>query len=65
MAKKNDTKIKITQTKSAIGYNVKQKRTLEALGLHRLNHSVIHVNTPQIEGMVIKVRHLVSVEDIK
>ena len=63
MAKKKENKIKITQTKSAIGYNVKQKRTLEALGLRKLNHSVVHVNTPQIEGMVIKVKHLVSVED--
>ncbi|KAA3610273.1 MAG: 50S ribosomal protein L30 [Calditrichaeota bacterium] len=63
MAKKKDTKIKITQTKSAIGYNVKQKRTLEALGLKKLNHSVVHNSTPQIEGMVTKVKHLVSVED--
>ncbi len=63
MAKKKETKIKITQTKSVIGYNVKQKRTLEALGLHKMNHSVIHVNTPQIAGMVTKVKHLVAVEE--
>jgi large subunit ribosomal protein L30 len=63
MAKKKEIKIKITQTKSAIGYNVKQKRTLEALGLRKLNNSVIHVTTPQIEGMVTKVKHLVSVEE--
>ncbi len=64
MAKKKDTKIKITQTKSAIGYNVKQKKTLEALGLRKLNHSVVQVSTPQIDGMINKVKHLVSVEDV-
>jgi large subunit ribosomal protein L30 len=64
MAKKKETKIKITQIKSAIGYNVKQKRTLEALGIRKLNHSVVQVNNAQIEGMVYKVKHLVSVEDV-
>jgi large subunit ribosomal protein L30 len=65
MAKTKDTKIKITQTKSAIGYNVKQKRTLEALGLRKLNHSVVQTNTPQIQGMITKVQHLVAVEEVK
>ena len=64
MAKKKETKIKITQIKSAIGYNVKQKRTLEALGIRKLNHSVVQVNNAQIEGMVYKVKHLVSVEEV-
>ncbi len=64
MAKKKETKIKITQIKSAIGYNVKQKRTLEALGIRKLNHSVVQVSNAQIEGMVYKVKHLVSVEDV-
>lgn len=64
MAKSKDTKIKITQTKSSIGYNVKQKRTLEALGLRKMHHSVVQTNTPQIQGMITKVRHLVAVEDV-
>ena len=42
----------------------RQKRTLEALGIRKLNHSVEHEATPQILGMVVKVRHLVKVENI-
>jgi large subunit ribosomal protein L30 len=58
-----EKKIKITQTKSAIGYNKKQKLTLEALGLKKVNHSVIKSETPQIQGMLKKVEHLVAVEN--
>jgi len=58
-----ETKIKITQTKSSIGYNIKQKLTLEALGLKKVNQSVIKVGTPQIQGMIKKVQHLVAVEN--
>ncbi|MCF8224484.1 MAG: 50S ribosomal protein L30 [Bacteroidales bacterium] len=58
-------KIKITQTRSKIGHTVRQKRTLEALGLKRINHSVELEATPQILGMVSKISHLVSVEEIK
>ena len=57
-------KIRITQVKSKNGKPERQKRTLEALGIHKLNHSVIHEATPQILGMVVKVRHLVTVENI-
>ena len=57
-------KIRITQVKSKNGKPEKQKRTLEALGIHKLNHSVEHVATPQILGMVEKIRHLVKVENI-
>ena len=64
MAKSKETKVKITQVKSAIGFNKKQKLTLQALGIRKLNHSVIQVNTPQIQGMINKVQHLVSVEEI-
>lgn len=64
MAKGKESKVKITQTKSAIGYNVKQKRTLEALGLSKMHHSVTHVNTPQIQGMITKVQHLIAVEEV-
>jgi large subunit ribosomal protein L30 len=57
-------KIRITQVKSKNGKPERQKRTLEALGIHKLNHSVDHEATPQILGMVVKVRHLVKVENI-
>ncbi|MCG1035676.1 50S ribosomal protein L30 [Polaribacter sargassicola] len=58
-------KIKVTQVKSQIGRLKSQKRTLEALGLRRLNQTVEHEATPSIVGMVNKVSHLVSVEGLK
>lgn len=58
-------KIKVTQVKSAIKRTANQKRTLEALGLRKLNQVVEHDNTPNILGMVNKVQHLVSVEEVK
>ena len=57
-------KIRITQVKSKNGKPERQKRTLEALGIRKLNHSVVHESTPQILGMVTKVNHLVKVENI-
>ena len=57
-------KIKITQVRSGIGRPLRQKRTLQALGLRKMHHSVEHVATPQILGMVAKVQHLVSIEEI-
>jgi large subunit ribosomal protein L30 len=57
-------KIKITQIRSGIGRPLRQKRTLEALGLKRIRHSVEHEATPQIMGMVQKVQHLVTFEKI-
>jgi large subunit ribosomal protein L30 len=62
MAKKKQ--FKITQTKSIIGRNYKQKRTIKALGLKRIHHTVIHKDTPQIRGMITKVNHLVKVEEV-
>jgi large subunit ribosomal protein L30 len=59
------SKLKITYTKSAIGYNKGQKRTIQALGLRKLNQIVEHDDTPVIRGMVKKVEHLVSVEEVK
>lgn len=58
-------KIKITQVKSKIGSTERQKKTLEALGLKKMNSSVKVEATDQILGMVSKVNHLVSVEKIK
>jgi large subunit ribosomal protein L30 len=57
-------KVRITQVKSKNGRPERQKRTLLALGIRKLNHSVEHEATPQILGMVEKVRHLVKVENI-
>lgn len=56
--------LKITYTKSAIGYNERQKATIKALGLGKMNSSVIQPDNPQIRGMVKKVSHLVQVEQV-
>lgn len=56
-------KIKVTQVKSQIKRPQDQKRTLEALGLRRIGQVVEHNTTPNILGMVNKVKHLVSVEE--
>ena len=58
------SKIRITQIKSKNGKPERQKRTLEALGIRKLNHSVEHEATPQILGMVTKISHLLKVEEI-
>ena len=58
------TRIKVKQVKSQIGRLQNQKRTLEALGLRKLNQTVEHEATPAIIGMVNKIKHLVSVEEI-
>ena len=58
-------KIKVTQVKSAIKHTVRQKRTLEALGLMKLHRTIEVEATPQILGMVAKVNHLVVVEEVK
>ena len=58
-------RIKVTQVKSQIGRLQNQKRTLEAVGLRRMHQTVEHDATPSIIGMVNKVKHLVSVEEIK
>lgn len=58
------TKIRIKQIRSKIGSTKRQKLTLEALGLSRISATVEHEATPQIKGMVEKVHHLVTVEEI-
>lgn len=58
-------KIKITQVKSVIDRPERQKKTVAALGLKKLNASVEVEATPQILGMVTKVNHLVKVEEVK
>ncbi len=58
-------KLRITQVKSSIGSTKRQKAILEALGLKKLNNPIVHEATPQIVGMVNKMRHLISVEEVK
>jgi len=57
-------KIKITQIKSVIDRSERQKRTIQALGLRKINHSVEVEATPSIIGMVRKVNHLVALESL-
>ncbi len=58
-------KVRITQIKSKIGSTKRQKATLEALGLRKIRHTIEHEGTPEIMGMINKVNHLVSFEEIK
>lgn len=57
-------RIRITQTRSTIGRNQKQKDTLASLGLRGIGKSVEHEEMPTILGMIKKVKHLVSIETI-
>lgn len=63
MAAKKAKKLRITWVKSTIGRRQDQQGTIRALGLRRLNQSVIHEDTPVIRGMIFKVKHLVDVEE--
>lgn len=60
-----DRKLRITQVRSAIGRKEAQKRTLEALGIRRLNQTVVHSDSPQIRGMLRRVEHLIEVEEVE
>ncbi|MCK4272243.1 50S ribosomal protein L30 [bacterium] len=57
-------KLKITQKRSAIGRQKRQKLTIRALGIRKMHQSVVHDDTPQIRGMIAKVSHLVKVEEV-
>jgi len=59
------TKIRIKLVKSKIGSTKTQKRTLEALGLKKVSSEAVQNATPQIMGMVSKVNHLITVEEVK
>ena len=58
-------KIRVTKVKSKIGRPERQKRTILALGLKKMNQTVEHEATPQVLGMVKKVAHLLKVEEVK
>ena len=59
------SKVRITQIRSAINRPQRQKRTLEALGIKKLHNPKEHEATPQVLGMIEKVKHLLKVEEIK
>jgi large subunit ribosomal protein L30 len=59
------SQLKVTQVRSAIGRPKDQKDTVRRLGLRRMHHSVLKEDRPEIRGMIAKVRHLVSVEEVK
>lgn len=58
-------KVRVKWVKSTIGYAPKQHKTIEALGLHKLQQTVEHEATPGIMGMINKVRHLVECSEVK
>jgi large subunit ribosomal protein L30 len=62
-SKKSGKKITITLVRSPIGYSQRQKRTVRALGLRRVNQTVEQVDGPEIRGMLDKVGHLVKIEE--
>jgi large subunit ribosomal protein L30 len=64
MSPSGSAKLKITQVRSTIGAKPKQRGTLRALGLKRINHTVELPDRPEIRGMVARVPHLVTVEEI-
>jgi large subunit ribosomal protein L30 len=57
-------KLRITYTKSSIGCSVDQKETIKSIGLRKLNSSVVREDTPTVRGMIFKVRHLVTVQEV-
>jgi large subunit ribosomal protein L30 len=62
--KTKEVLLRITLTKSPIGYSERQKRTVWALGLRRMNQTVEQRDTPVIRGMIAKVQHLVTVDEV-
>jgi large subunit ribosomal protein L30 len=58
-------RIRIRQIKSASGHTGDQRRTVRALGIRAMHQAVEHEDTPQIRGMIFKVRHLVRVEEVE
>ena len=62
-SKQPEKKLRVTLRRSPIGYSVKQKATIKALGLRRINHTVEQVDHPTVRGMIAKVSHLVQVEE--
>jgi len=57
-------RLKVTQVRGMAGKQSRQRATVRALGLKRVRHSVVHDDRPEIRGMIAKVRHLVTVEEV-
>jgi len=57
--------LRITYVKSAIGYSERHKATIRTLGLHKLHQSVVREDSPVVRGMLLKVNHLVRVEEVQ
>jgi large subunit ribosomal protein L30 len=60
---KGSNRLKVTQIRSGIGFDKKQSLALRGLGLRRIRHTVDVEDTPAIRGLILKVRHLVSVDE--
>jgi len=58
-------KLRVTLVRSPIGYSVRQKRTVQALGLRKINQVVELVDNPAVRGMVKKISHLLDVQEIE
>lgn len=65
MAKEKKIKVSITQVKSTISQTARQKKTISALGLGKINRTVEKIMTPQVRGMINKVNHLIEVKEVK
>ena len=63
MADETRKKVKVTLVRSPIGFKKNQSAIVESLGLRRMHHSVAVADTPEMRGMIFKVRHLVTVEE--
>ncbi len=65
MARKTKPKtLRITLIKSPIGYSERQKRTVKAIGLRKMNHTVEQLDSESLRGMLVKVSHLILVEEL-
>ena len=64
-AKKQEKVLRITLTKSSIGYSQRHKDTVRALGLRRMHQTVEQVDSPALRGMIYLVNHLVKVEEVQ
>lgn len=58
-------KLRVTYSKSAIGYTERQKATVKALGFKRLYQTIEHEDTPAVRGMIQKISHLLTVEEVR
>jgi large subunit ribosomal protein L30 len=61
----SEKQLRITLVRSPIGHTKRQKATVKALGLGRMNSSVVQPDTPPVRGMIYKISHLVKVEEIE